>query len=85
MHIVSDKSLMRVGLVYRECPGGGWIGHVPADPFINWTHIDGPLLYYSDGQLHWLTLWERLRCWLSLDDARTIQMKRRPDLTHADT
>lgn len=71
----------RAGYRYRETPGGGWIG-VPAgnNPYINWSHIDGPMLVYADGQLHWLTFFERLRCWLGFDDALTIERRRRPDL-----
>lgn len=76
MHFVSDPSLQRPGYVYNE----HGVGYVPTQPTIVWKHIDGPLLYYSDGQLHWLTLWERFRCWLGLDNAETIQAKRRPEL-----
>lgn len=77
MHIISDPSLRRPGYVYTE----NGIGYPETNrPGIVWNHIDGPLLYYRDGQLHWLTLWERLRCWLGLDDAFSLEAKRRPDL-----
>jgi len=46
-----------------------------AVPEINWDHIDGPLLYMRSGKIHWLTLWERFRCWLGLDDAFTLERK----------
>lgn len=77
MHIISDPSRQRRGYIYNS-QGIGY----PADarPVINWGHIDGPLLHYRDGQLHWLTLWERLRCYLRLDDAESIEARRRPDL-----
>lgn len=77
MHMVSHPSLHREGWIYNE----HGIGY-PADsqPHIVWGHIDGPLLYFRDGRLHWLTLWERFRCWLKLDDAYSIEAKRRPDL-----
>jgi hypothetical protein len=36
---------------------------VPKDskPYINWRHVDGPLLCCTDGSLHWLTFVERLQ------------------------
>ena len=77
MHIVSDPSLHRPGYTYNE-HGVGYL--LDSEPEIVWKHVDGPLLYYRDGQMHWLTLWERLRCWLGLDDAKSIERKRRPDL-----
>ena len=77
MHIVSDQSLQRPGYVYNE-HGVGYRENTL--PWIQWKHIDGPLLYYSDGQLHWLTLWERLRFWIGRDNAESIQTRRRPDL-----
>jgi hypothetical protein len=42
------------------------------EPFIQWNHVDGPLLVRSDGQLHWLTRGERIRIWLGLTDAKRI-------------
>lgn len=77
MHIISDKSLQRPGYVYND----SGIGYPETNrPSIRWDHIDGPLLHYRDGQMHWLTLWERLRCWWGLDDATSLERKRRPDL-----
>ena len=77
MHIVSDKSLQRPGFIYNKYgvgyPQGG-------QPFINWKHIDGPLLYARDGQLHWLTLWERFCMWIGVDDIYSIERKRFPDI-----
>ncbi|MFC7378213.1 hypothetical protein [Brevundimonas sp. GCM10030266] len=43
-------------------------------------HIDGPLLVYSDGQMHWLSVWERVKVALGLDNANSIQNRKRPDL-----
>jgi len=42
---------------------------------------DGPLLTFSDGQMHWLTPWERILLALGLTDAEGLQRKRRPILT----
>jgi hypothetical protein len=50
-------------------------------PSIIWNHIDGPLLNFSDGQMHWLTMWERIMVRLGRDDAESLQRKLRPDLT----
>ena len=44
-------------------------------PFIKWKHIDGPVLCLRNGEMHWLTLWDRLRVWLRLDDARSLERK----------
>jgi len=76
----SEDAPQRPGYIYRwVC--GGYVGYPKSvRPSINWKHIDGPLLYYRDGQMHWLTLWERLCCWLGRDDAESIEHKRRPDL-----
>lgn len=47
-------------------------------PHINTTHIDGPLLIFSDGQCHWLTFRERILLWLGWTDAFTRQRALRP-------
>lgn len=71
----------RKGWLCIPSPGGGLVGW-PGDsqPNIQANHIDGPLLHFSDGQLHWLTLWERVLFALSLTDAKKLQRKRRPNL-----
>jgi hypothetical protein len=51
-----------------------------ARPTIRPDHIDGPLLTFRDGQMHWLTLWERLLLALGLTDAQKLERKRRPNL-----
>ncbi len=53
-----------------------------AKPCILVNHIDGPLLIFRDGQMHWLTLWERFQFWLGFTDAEKLEKKRRPNLTH---
>jgi hypothetical protein len=50
-------------------------------PWIMREHIDGPLLHFSDAQLHWLTLWERFLLWRRWTDAERLQRKLRPRLT----
>ncbi|MDE2100304.1 MAG: hypothetical protein KGL39_23840 [Patescibacteria group bacterium] len=47
-------------------------------PHLTMNHIDGPLLCMRNGELHWLTLWERLRVALGLDDAMSLEKKHRP-------
>jgi hypothetical protein len=49
-------------------------------PRISRCNIDGPMLVYRDGQIHWLTPWERFCCWIGIDDAERIERRRRPDL-----
>lgn len=75
----------RDGWVCIPAPGGGFIGW-PAGgkPSIQISHIDGPLLYFSDGQLHWLTIWERLLFSLGLTDAARLECKHRPNLIGLD-
>jgi hypothetical protein len=50
-----------------------------ARPFIM-QHREGPMLVFSDDQLHWLTTWERILFWFGLTDADRLQSKRRPNL-----
>lgn len=49
-------------------------------PHINRRHVDGPLLIFRDGQMHWLTLGERLLLALGLIDAERLELKLRPNL-----
>lgn len=49
-------------------------------PGINSRHVDGPLLYFSDGQLHWLTLLERIQFAFGFTDAEKLERKHRPNL-----
>lgn len=72
MHFVSDKSLQRPGCTYNDLGVGFPDGCVP---WIMWDHIDGPLLHYGGGQLHWLTLLERFRCFLGMEDAESLGTK----------
>lgn len=76
MHIVSDSRLMRDGYTYSPLPSGGMVGYPDsAEPAINWQHVDGPLLYTSNGRLHWLTLWERLCYALGFETMGTLNQK----------
>lgn len=74
MHLVSDKSLQRPGYVYNE----QGVGYPAGKSYsMNWKHIDGPLMYHSDGGLHWLTWRERLALWLNLTDLAAIDKQYR--------
>jgi len=75
---------MRIGYyrdTYQRTPGG-WVGYPmnfqPAT--INWKHIDGPLMYLTNGQLHWLTYRERIQLFFRLTDIHELDVKhqRRP-------
>ncbi len=51
-----------------------------SEPHIKWDHIDGPLLYCTDGTIHWLTLLERLYFkmgWVTLEE---LDLKYRTDI-----
>jgi hypothetical protein len=48
-------------------------------PSVRWRHIDGPLLEWA-GQMHWLTLAERLAVWLRLKTVDEIATARWPRL-----
>lgn len=54
-----------------------------ARPMLNMRHVDGPVLFFRDGQMHWLTLRERLRVRLGWDDATSLERRLRPDLIDA--
>lgn len=71
----------RYGWVCIPASGGGYVGW-PAGgkPSIQADHVDGPLLHFSDGQIHWLTLRERLQFALGWTDAEKLERKRRPNL-----
>lgn len=77
MHLISDSSMKRPGYTYQRTPGGGWAGYPtnfqPAK--VNWKHIDGPLLYLTNGQLHWLTYWERIQLFFGRTDVHELDMK----------
>jgi len=77
MHIISDASMKRPGWTYQRVPGG-WRGYQerfePAT--INWKHINGPLMYLTNGQLHWLTRWERIQLFFGWADIHELDMKR---------
>lgn len=77
MHIISDPSLQRPGYTYNK-HGVGYSND--ARPYIKAKHIDGPLLVYRDGQMHWLTLWERFLFLFGWTDAEKLERKRRTDL-----
>lgn len=74
----------RAGWVCQSAPGGGYVCW-PADnkPHIQMNHIDGPLLHFRNGELHWLTLWERVMVRLGRADAYSLERKHRPLLATA--
>ncbi|MGY3535404.1 hypothetical protein [Bradyrhizobium sp. USDA 4452] len=74
MHIAS-----RDGYAYNEHGIGFQRG---SKPHINPKHIDGPLLCARDGRLHWLTMWERLRLWLGVETAESLEAKHWPALSN---
>jgi hypothetical protein len=74
----------REGWTYQEAPGGGYYGYPSGSrPSIQWDHIDGPLLCFRNGELHWLTWRERFWCWLGCEDAYSLEKKHRPHLSRS--
>jgi len=51
-----------------------------AKPSINVSHIDGPVLTFRDGQMHWLNFWERFLFYFGWTDAERLERKHRPHL-----
>lgn len=76
MHIISDEVMKRPGWTYSRS-ATGWVGYQqnfqPAE--INWKHIDGPLLYLTNGHLHWLTIWERIQLRVGWTDVHELDEK----------
>lgn len=46
-----------------------------ARPYIQWNHIDGPLLVCSDGHLHWLTMHERMMLRFGFTNTKLLDKK----------
>jgi len=81
MIFTTEKNPSRPGWVYEEYDGS-YVGYrSDAVPEIRWKHIDGPLLVFRNGELHWLTLWERFRYWMGLEDVYSLERKHRPRLS----
>jgi hypothetical protein len=49
-------------------------------PWIKTDRDAGPLLWFSDGQAHWLTRRERFLVFIRWHNAETLQVKLRPRL-----
>ncbi len=68
---------------YNDNPLPGVGFQAMSRPQIMRGHIDGPAIVFRDGQMHWLTLWERVLLMLGATDAIAIERKRRPNLLRA--
>lgn len=55
-----------------------WPAH--AKPYINRRHVDGPVLVCRNGEMRWLTPFERLCLRLGRTDAYKLEKKYRPHL-----
>ena len=82
-NLIPEPHPTREGWLCISDGTGGMIGWERRSPSIQANHIDGPLLHFSDGQLHWLTPWERILFALGLTDAEKLERKRRPNLCKA--
>jgi len=65
---------------YSDHPNPGIAHSWSGRPSFVMKHIDGPLLVFRDGQMHWLTLWERFLVWAGRQTAESLERKRRPNL-----
>lgn len=78
------KDPHREGMVMEKIDDGdqagciSWPAH--AQPSINKRHIDGQLCVFRNGELHWLTLWERYLLRYGRTDAYKLERKYRPHL-----
>jgi hypothetical protein len=72
VHITNNPDWRRADYVYDENGVGYPRG---LEPYINWKHIDGPLLYTSDCQFHWLTYRERIQFFFGLTDIHALNQK----------
>jgi len=45
------------------------------EPHIKMDHIDGPVLVTTDGQMIWLSLWDRFLLWIGGTDAHDLEIK----------
>lgn len=71
----SDNAPRRPDYEYEPAPGGGFIGYPQnARPHIR-ANIDGPLLVMRTGELHYLTLWERVLLALGRTDTLALERK----------
>ncbi len=68
---------------YRDRMSPGTSFPMSARPSIRPNHIDGPMLTFRDGQMHWLTIWERILFRLGRIDAASLERKLRPNLMKA--
>lgn len=68
---------------YTDDPAPECAFQVTSRPRIIRHHVDGPVITFRDGQMHWLTMWERILVMLGLTDAIEIERKRRPNLMRA--
>lgn len=57
----------------------GW--QKSARPHIQWNHIDGPMLSMRTGEVHWLTLWERIQLRFGWTGIHALEYKH-SDLLH---
>lgn len=74
----SNDAPIREGCVREPLPNGGFLEY-PAgiEPYTNWKHIDGPLLYTSTRRMHWLTVFDRIQFFFGFHDLYSLDAKYR--------
>lgn len=71
----------RPGWLCEPAPGGGFVGW-PAEsrPSLRMNHVDGPVVHFRNGEIHWLTIGERFMVWVGRADEFSLERKHRPHL-----
>ena len=46
-------------------------------PYVQWNHIDGALLHLRNGELFWLSWWDRIQLRLKWTDVYALESKYR--------
>lgn len=78
--MLSNQGMPRARPDYFDLGHGCAIQFQPdAKPYIQWNHIDGPVLHLRNSTLEWLTLWERFQCWIGRADAYSLERKHAPE------
>lgn len=79
---VPEPDPTRAGWLRQRAPGGGYIGWPESSrPCIQPNHVDGPYVIFRNGEIQWLTFWERFLLWRGRIDAEALEYKYRPELS----
>jgi hypothetical protein len=81
LHNIPQPHPDRPGWLCQRAPGGGFIAwQADVRASIKPNHIDGPVVRFRNGEMHWLTFCERVLFRLGRIDAADLEYKYRPEL-----